>query len=196
MGIAFFSCYCSFLLLFSLGIAYILATAYVFFGDVKHLYSVLLTLWMYCSAIFYPVESLHGIIRIVISYNPIFNYIDALRQVVMYGQLPPGIEVVRMAVWGIVMYLIGYHIFKKHKISYAENLMGAVMRKRIQIKFILMIITVFFLFSEEQIETKAAGERAYFGSEEYEWGLDENCIDWHLCRGRSQFVRCRIICTL
>lgn len=47
------------------------------------------------------------------------------------------------------------------------------MRKRIQIKFILMIITVFFLFSEEQIETKAAGERAYFGSEEYEWGLDE-----------------------
>lgn len=47
------------------------------------------------------------------------------------------------------------------------------MRKRIQIKFILMIITVFFLFSGEQIETKAAGERAYFGSEEYEWGLDE-----------------------
>lgn len=114
-ALLFFPVIVLFLLLFSLGIAYILATAYVFFGDVKHLYSVLLTLWMYCSAIFYPVESLHGIIRSVISYNPIFNYIDALRQVVMYGQLPPGIEVVRMAVWGIVMYLIGYHIFKKHK---------------------------------------------------------------------------------
>lgn len=47
------------------------------------------------------------------------------------------------------------------------------MRKRIQIKFILMIITVFFVFSGKQIETKAAGERAYFGSEEYKWGLDE-----------------------
>ena len=44
-----------FLFLFSLGISYMLATAYVFFGDVKHLYTVLLTIWMYCSAIFYPV---------------------------------------------------------------------------------------------------------------------------------------------
>ena len=34
------------LFLFSLGISYLLAGAYVFFGDVKHLYSVLLTLWM------------------------------------------------------------------------------------------------------------------------------------------------------
>ena len=49
-----------FLILFALGLSYILATAYVFFGDVKHLYSVVLTLWMYCSAIFYPVDQLSG----------------------------------------------------------------------------------------------------------------------------------------
>ena len=47
-----------FLFLFSLGVSFLLAAAYVFFGDVKHLYSVALTLWMYCSAIFYPVEQL------------------------------------------------------------------------------------------------------------------------------------------
>ena len=33
------------LFLFSLGIAYALSAAYVFFGDVRHLYSVALTLW-------------------------------------------------------------------------------------------------------------------------------------------------------
>lgn len=104
-----------FLLLFSLGISYMLAVAYVFFGDVKHLYSVLLTLWMYCSAIFYPVESLKGIIRMIIENNPIFSYIDALRQVVIYGQIPPTGEIVRMIIWGIVMYLIGYSVFKKHR---------------------------------------------------------------------------------
>ena len=38
------------LVIFALGISYILATAYVFFGDVKHLYSVVLTLWLYMSA--------------------------------------------------------------------------------------------------------------------------------------------------
>lgn len=103
------------LLLFALGIAYILATAYVFFGDVKHLYSVLLTLWMYCSAIFYPVDRLEGIVKKIIMNNPVFNYIDALRQIVMYGQMPPTAEIVRMVVWGVGMYLIGYSVFKKHK---------------------------------------------------------------------------------
>ncbi len=34
-----------------------------FLGDVKHLYSVVLTLWMYCSAIFYPAQQLSGPIR-------------------------------------------------------------------------------------------------------------------------------------
>ena len=41
------------LFLFALGISYLLSAAYVFFGDIKHLYSVALTLWMYCSAIFF-----------------------------------------------------------------------------------------------------------------------------------------------
>ncbi len=104
-----------FLLLFSLGMGYILATAYVFFGDVKHLYSVFLTLWMYCSAIFYPIDSLHGVIRMVIEMNPIFNYIDGLRQLILYGSIPPALEIVRMMLWGIIMYLFGYYVFRKNK---------------------------------------------------------------------------------
>lgn len=103
------------LFLFSLGIAYILATAYVFFGDVKHLYSVILTLWMYCSAIFYPMDNLEGVIRIVIEWNPIFNYIDAARSIVMYGQIPPTWEILHMILWAAGMYVFGYYIFRKHK---------------------------------------------------------------------------------
>lgn len=103
------------LLLFSLGISFILSCAYVFFGDVKHLYSVLLTLWMYCSALFYPVDQLQGIIRSIIELNPIFNYIDALRDIVMYGSLPPVWEILRMVVWAAVMYVAGYYIFRKNR---------------------------------------------------------------------------------
>ena len=77
-----------FLLLFSLGISYMVATAYVFFGDIKHLYSVFLTLLMYCSALFYPADQLSGIMHVIVMNNPVFNYIDALRSVVMLGELP------------------------------------------------------------------------------------------------------------
>jgi len=102
-------------LIFSLGISYILATAYVFFGDVKHLYSIILTLWMYLSAIFYPADQLKGFIHTAIINNPLFNYIDSMRKVIMLGQLPTVSDIVRMVVWAVGVYLIGHHIFNKHK---------------------------------------------------------------------------------
>ncbi len=101
------------LLLFSLGVSYILATAYVFFGDVKHLYTVALTLWMYCSAIFYPVEQLEGPIRTVILHNPLYVYIHCMRGAVMYGTAPSGTEWVQMLLWSLGAFLVGYRIFKK-----------------------------------------------------------------------------------
>ena len=104
-----------FLLLFSIGISYILATAYVFFGDVKHLYSVFLKILLYCSAIFYPIDRIDGLIRIVVTSNPIFNFIDALRKVVILGELPTSFETIRMMLWGTILYLIGYSIFKRNK---------------------------------------------------------------------------------
>lgn len=104
-----------FLLLFSLGISFILSTAYVFFGDVKHLHSVLLTLWMYCSAIFYPVDRLDGAIRTIIEINPIFNYIRCMRQIVLERTVPSVFDTIRIAVWGVAVYMIGYAVFRKNK---------------------------------------------------------------------------------
>lgn len=103
------------LIIFAIGFSYILSTAYVFFGDVKHLYSVVLTLWMYCSALFYPVDQLSGLIHDIIVINPIFSYIDALRNVVMYGRIPLLAENIRMILWAGIVYLIGYLIFRKNK---------------------------------------------------------------------------------
>ncbi len=113
--ILFFPVIVILLLVFSLGISFILATAYVFFGDVKHLYGVITTLWMYCSAIFYPVDRLQGPIRMVIEINPLFEYINATRNVVMYGVFPSVREIIVMVVWAIVMFAIGYWIFNKNK---------------------------------------------------------------------------------
>lgn len=47
------------------------------------------------------------------------------------------------------------------------------MRKKIQITWILLVMIMVSPFSWKYIETKAAGEHAYFGSERYEWILDE-----------------------
>ena len=110
------------LFLFSLGISYMLAAAYVFFGDVKHLYTVALTLWMYCSAIFYPVEQLQGFIRVVIQNNPLYVYIHCMRGAVMTGELPGGTEWLQMVLWGAGVCLLGVMVFRKNRNSIMQRI--------------------------------------------------------------------------
>jgi len=110
------------LLLFALGISYVLAIVYVFFGDIKHLYSIVLTIWMYLSAIFYPVTDLSGTIRLVIENNPIFIYINCMRKIFVWGQMPTEVDFMKMIAWGLGMYLIGLCVFKKNKSKVMQKL--------------------------------------------------------------------------
>jgi len=103
------------LLIFALGIADIVAIAYVFFGDVKYLYGVILTLWMYCSALFYPIEQLNGFMRTLIENNPMYAYIASFRAVIMHQQLPTISHMIRMLLWAILSYSIGQYVFEKNK---------------------------------------------------------------------------------
>lgn len=102
-----------FMLLFSLGIGYALSILYVFFGDIKYLYSVLLTLWMYLSAIFYPVDRLSEGMQRVVNLNPVYSYIRFAREIVLDGKVPEPMVWVKMILWGMMSFGIGYLIFKR-----------------------------------------------------------------------------------
>lgn len=109
-------------LMFTLGFSYILGVSYVFFGDVKHLYGILLTLWMYLSALFYPTERLPEAMRTVVANNPIYIYIDSLRWIVLEGVLPPVNTMIKMILWSVAVYLIGTHIFNNSKNKIMQKL--------------------------------------------------------------------------
>ncbi len=99
-------------LVFSMGIGYMLAVAYVFFADIKYLYSVLLTLWMYLSAIFYPVSGLADSMRTVIECNPVYVMIDFARKCVMYGQVPDSMMWIKLSCWSFGSLAVGILVFK------------------------------------------------------------------------------------
>ncbi len=109
------------LLVFSLGIGLILSIVYVFFADVKYLYEILLVLWMYMSAIFYPLDVLPDYVRTVLGFNPIFLAIDISRNVLQYGVLPPAEEWLRLGIYALVSLVAGVTVFKGFE--------GNVMRK-------------------------------------------------------------------
>ena len=89
------------------GLSYILSVLYVFFGDVRHLYSVVLTLWMYLSALFYPLELLPAGMQLLIRQNPVYNFIAAARDCILYGDHAGGAVWVRMILWSGGIFLTG-----------------------------------------------------------------------------------------
>lgn len=102
-------------LLFVVGFSMALSVGYVFFGDIKYLYTILLQLWMYLSALFYPVEKLPEMMQFVVGNNPVYLYILAMRDIIMKGQFPGVILMIKMFVWSFGIYFLGTYIFKKHK---------------------------------------------------------------------------------
>lgn len=111
-----------FLFLFSLGMGYILSVLYVFFGDIRHLYGVALTLWMYLSALFYPLELLPVTMQAVIWQNPVYNFIAGARDCILYGRIPPAGVLLRTAVWGAGMYGIGRLVFRRSQSKVIQKL--------------------------------------------------------------------------
>ncbi len=108
-------------LLFAVGIGLILSIIYVFFADIKYLYEILLTLWMFLSAIFYPASSLPDYAQVVLYNNPTFLAIDISRSVLQYGQFPPAEEWIKLSIYAIASFVIGIFVFTRFE--------GGVMRK-------------------------------------------------------------------
>ena len=110
------------MVLFSMGIGYALATAYVFFADIRYLYGVFLTFLMYLSAIFYPVDALPEAMQRVIGVNPVYVMIAFARQSILEGTVPEPIEWVKALAWSIGSLVVGLLIFKTNENKVMQKL--------------------------------------------------------------------------
>ena len=76
-------------LIFELGIGLFLSTIFVFFRDLKHIYTVFLTLWQYTTPIFYNIKRLsedpNSFTFTVIKLNPMFHFVEYFRDCVYRG---------------------------------------------------------------------------------------------------------------
>lgn len=106
-------------MLFSLGVGFVLSSMFVFFRDVRHLYNVGITLWQYMTPLFYTAASLGGgIVTDIININPMTHYVTAFRSIIQWGTIPNAMEFLIMYAWAIGMVAIGYLIFRLNRKKY------------------------------------------------------------------------------
>lgn len=104
----------------SLGVGLILATMAVFFRDLEYLWSVALTLIMYCCAIFYPASTL-GKNEWILSFNPLYALIANFRNAI-YG-VPMNMNfLIYGACFSFASLMIGIIVFYKKQDKFILNI--------------------------------------------------------------------------
>ena len=108
-------------LLFTMGIGFLLAMGNVFFSDVRYVYGIGITLWMFASSVVYPMKTEDPTMQLILSLNPITPILDAYRDVLLRGKLPDPLSFGYAAFIGFVVCVIGWNIFRRMQYRFAEK---------------------------------------------------------------------------
>ncbi len=98
---------------FTAGLGLLVAALSVFFRDIIHLWSVLLTAWNYATPIFYPYEMLAGWMQTIMQFNPMYHYVTFFRDIMMWNTNPGGLECLICFGMAAITLLVGFIVFRK-----------------------------------------------------------------------------------
>jgi len=106
------------LILFNYGVGLILSALYIFFRDIQYLYSLLLQIVMYGSAIFYNIDILSKELQKVFYFNPLYVYITFIRECVIYGKTPETILWILCLCYAVGAFIIGLYFYKRYNYKF------------------------------------------------------------------------------
>ena len=97
---------------FSLGLGLLIAALSVFFRDVMHLWSVVLTAWTYATPLFYPIEILPDFLAPLMQFNPMYHYVTYFREIALWGTTPSLEQNLICIGFAAAALILGYVVFR------------------------------------------------------------------------------------
>jgi lipopolysaccharide transport system permease protein len=107
--------------MFTAAIALLLAMGNLFYRDVKYLFEVAISVWMFASSVVYPADRIGGTLGAVLALNPMTHLIDAFRAVLL-DQRMPGMAFGLTFAASIAMLAGAWVMFHLAEFDFAENL--------------------------------------------------------------------------
>ena len=107
--------------LFTMAVALLLSMANLFYRDVKYLFEVVITVWMFATSVVFPVDQVSGTLGAVLRLNPMTPIVDAYRSVLLLNSPPP----TSLAIAGgiaVVGLLFSWALFHRSEFTFAENI--------------------------------------------------------------------------
>jgi lipopolysaccharide transport system permease protein len=109
------------LILLATGLGMLLASANLFFRDVKYIVEVILTFGIFFTPVFYEVE-MFGEWGTILLLNPVAPILEAINSVVVLHHSPNLFWLLYSTLWSVSGFLIGWFIFHKAEFAFAENI--------------------------------------------------------------------------
>jgi homopolymeric O-antigen transport system permease protein len=107
---------------FTAGVALLVAMANLFYRDVKYLFEVALSIWMFSSSVVYPVGLIGGKLGRVLALNPMTPILDAYRDVILLGREPFTPVFLAAAVISLLTLIAGWLLFHRAEFRFAESI--------------------------------------------------------------------------
>ncbi|MCF0103996.1 MAG: ABC transporter permease [Eggerthellaceae bacterium] len=102
-----------FVLMFCMGLSLLLSSLAVYFRDIIHLWTVVLTAWTYATPLFYPIDLLAPWMQTLMKFNPMYHFVTYFRNIVMWNTCPSLKLNLVCFVFGTVTLLFGILVFRK-----------------------------------------------------------------------------------
>ncbi len=104
----------------TIGLGMLLATANLFYRDVRQIFGVAIQLWMFISAVVVPVPRDGSLLARVISINPLVPIIGAYRDCVVYGRLPEPMPFLYASAVAVLVLISGWACLRRASFRFAE----------------------------------------------------------------------------
>lgn len=104
------------LVVFCMGLGLLLSALTVFFRDVQHLWSVIITAWTYFTPIFWTTDfigRMPHILQVLMYANPMYNYLQFMRDIFLFQTNPSLMTLGMCTLWSVLAIAIGYAVFRK-----------------------------------------------------------------------------------
>ena len=106
------------LVLFNIGVGFILSALFVFFRDTQYLYDVFLRLLMYLSAIFYTIDKYSPMGQNLFLLNPVYLFIRYFRKIIIEATVPTVYFHLLMLADVVIVLGLGCWIYKKYNTKF------------------------------------------------------------------------------
>jgi homopolymeric O-antigen transport system permease protein len=106
---------------FTAAAALALAMANLFYRDVKYLFEIVISVWMFASSVLYPVAGVGGRAGLLLRLNPMTQIVDAYRAVLLESRVPSP-EFYAAAAFSILLLSVAWIGFHAAEFRFAENL--------------------------------------------------------------------------